>query len=217
MKTFNVFFFIILAGFSISCERDPKKPHYEFFPEMVRSVPYDAFAPNPNTGKKQTLLRPVVGTIPRGFMPYPFSADETGLQAAKVNLKNPSPNTPEILAQGKALYSNFCLICHGTGGEGDGPLIPKYPNPPSFKSKNSRKLTEGQLYHIITVGSGEMAPYASQVAPIDRWKIVRYLQVLQGKTKEELASENAPQAESQPESQPESLPMTNNEEKSDET
>ncbi|MDX1386531.1 MAG: c-type cytochrome [bacterium] len=186
----KIFVALVFLFSSLACERDPKKPAYEFLPEMTRSVPYDAFAPNPNTPSGKTLLKPVAGTIPRGFTPYPYGADEEGLAQASRELKNPIPFSPEILAEGKELYNTFCLICHGAGGKGDGPLIPKYPNPPSFTSKSSKNLTPGALYHIMTKGSGEMASYASQVSPEDRWKIVYFVQVLQGKTPEEIKGES---------------------------
>ena len=40
-------------------------------------------------------------------------------------------STADTLAQGHALYSTFCFVCHGEHGKGDGPLIPRIPNPPA--------------------------------------------------------------------------------------
>lgn len=176
-----------------ACERDLKKPNYEFLPEMVESIPYDSFAPNPITKDRKTLQVPVRGTIPRGHLPYPFSSSPEDAQRASLELKNPTPPSPGSLARGKALYENNCLICHGVTGKGDGPLIPKYPNPPSFTSKNSRNLSEGSLFHTITVGSGEMGAYGSQIEPKDRWKLVSYVQTLQGPKSPKTQKEKAPQ------------------------
>lgn len=163
-----------------ACDQDTKRPNYEYLPDMVQSVPYDAFAPNPNTPKGQTLMLPVPGTIPRGFMPYPYPNTPEGAEQAGRELKNPIPFTPKALARGEFLYKNFCLVCHGETGEGDGPLIPKYPNPPAFASKDLKMFPEGRLFHVITYGSGQMASYASQIRQADRWKLVYYLQTLQG-------------------------------------
>jgi mono/diheme cytochrome c family protein len=33
-------------------------------------------------------------------------------------------------AQGKALYQEKCLMCHGKNGEGDGPLASSFADPP---------------------------------------------------------------------------------------
>lgn len=164
------------------CGRDPQKKAYRYMPDMVESVPYDAFAPNPNTATGQTLLAPPAGTISRGHLPYRFANTPEDAERAGLELQNPIPLTPEALARGKRVYENFCLVCHGTSGKGDGPLIPKYPNPPSLSSKTVAAFPAGRLYHVITVGSvsGLMAAYAGQIAPADRWRLVHYLQTLQG-------------------------------------
>lgn len=170
-----------LAGMA-ACDSSPKQPGYEFLPDMVRSVPYDAFAPNPNFKDGKTLQRPPEGTIPRGFMPYPYGATPEEAQRASLELKNPVPFSPAALARGEKVYRNFCLICHGETGQGDGPLIPKYPNPPSLTGKAITQYSDGRLFHIVTKGSGEMASYASQIRPEDRWKLVFYLRKMQGLT-----------------------------------
>ncbi len=174
-----------------ACQRDPKQPGYEFIPEMVHAVPYEAFAPNPNTADGKTLQRPVPGTIPRGYLPYLYRDDRA---RAATLLNNPLPRSPTVLSQGQHSYETFCLVCHGVMGKGDGPLIPKFPNPPSFHTKSMKALTEGDLYHVITVGSGQMESYASQIAPEDRWALVHYVRELQGLGTEEqpVAEEDAP-------------------------
>lgn len=176
--TLTLFFVLMFVGL-VSCERNPKKPGTEFLPEMVHSIPYDAFAPNPVNPDGKTLQSPAPGSIPRGFSPHHYGTTPEEAERAGRELTNPVPLTPETLARGKRVYETFCAICHGPEGKGDGPLIPKYPNPPSYTSKNVREYPEGRLYHIITRGSGIMASYASQISPEDRWKLVRYVQTLQ--------------------------------------
>lgn len=176
--TRTVLIFIVALALS-ACERNPKKPGFEFMPDMARSVPYDAYAPNPLTGDGKTLQPPPEGSIPRGFEPFHYGATPEEAARAGRELANPIPATPESMARGKKLYERFCLECHGTQGKGDGPLIPKFPNPPSFTSKAVREYPEGRLYHVISRGSGMMASYASQIAPEDRWKIVHYVRSLQ--------------------------------------
>lgn len=171
-----------------ACERNPKKPAFELLPDMARSVPYDAYAPNPLTRDGKTLQPPPEGSIPRGFEPFAYGATPEEAVRAGNELRNPLPPTPENLARGKILFDRFCLTCHGQAGKGDGPLIPKFPNPPSFTSKAVREYPEGRFYHIISRGSGMMASYASQIAPEDRWRIVHYLRTLtspQGQTNSE--------------------------------
>ena len=177
MKKPHLIFLLLL--FAVACERNPKKTGYEFLPDMARSVPYDAFAPNPVTPDGKTLQKPPAGSIPRGYMPYHYGTAPEEAERAGRELVNPIGITPESLARGKKVYENYCLVCHGDQGKGDGPLIPKFPNPPSFTSKNVQAYPEGRLFHIVTRGSGMMPSHASQISPEDRWKLVRYVQTLQ--------------------------------------
>jgi mono/diheme cytochrome c family protein len=171
---------LVSAAATFACERNPKKPGFELLPDMARSVPYDAYAPNPLTKDGKTLQPPPEGSIPRGFEPFPYGATPEEAERAGRELQNPVAATPENLARGKKLYDRFCLVCHGAEGKGDGPLIPKFPNPPSFTSKAVREYPEGRLYHVISRGAGMMQSYASQIAPEDRWRIVHYVRTLQG-------------------------------------
>jgi mono/diheme cytochrome c family protein len=152
---------------------------WEYMPDMVRSVPYDAFAPNPAARNGSTLQQPVAGTIPRGFLPFRYRATEAEAERAGRELVNPFPADPQTLAEGRRLYETFCVVCHGARGEGDGPLVPKIPNPPSYTSERVRRMPAGQLFHVMTLGSGRMPSYASQVSADERWKIAGYVKTLQ--------------------------------------
>jgi mono/diheme cytochrome c family protein len=145
-------------------------------PDMAHSVPYDSFAPNPNTRDGKTLQAPVAGTVPRGFLPLHYRASPADAERAGRELHDPGLN--EDAARGRLLYATFCLVCHGAQGRGDGPLVPRIPNPPSYTSERVRGLPAGRIYHVITYGSGRMPSYAAQVPPGDRWPIVREVQRL---------------------------------------
>jgi mono/diheme cytochrome c family protein len=152
---------------------------FTYMPDMARSVPYNAFAPNPVTRDGKTLQAPVPGTIPRGFQPLRYGATPEEAVRAGRELQNPIPAGAEALARGRALYETFCLVCHGTQGQGDGPLVPRIPNPPSYTSDRVRQMPAGQILHVITYGSGRMPSYAAQVSLPERWLIVHYVGTLQ--------------------------------------
>jgi mono/diheme cytochrome c family protein len=158
---------------------DRERPGFEYMPDMASSLPYDSVAPNPATRDGKTLQAPVSGTIPRGYLPFPYAATPGEAERAGRELVNPVPRTPEALAQGQALYQTFCAVCHGEQGAGDGPLVPRIPNPPSYASERVRAMPAGQLYHVVTRGAGRMPPYALQITPAQRWLIVHYVQTLQ--------------------------------------
>ena len=151
---------------------------FEYMPDMAESVPYNAFAPNPVTHDGKTLQPPPAGTVPRGFRPFRYAATPEDAVRAGSELHNPVEASPQTLAKGQALYETFCLVCHGKDGKGDGPLVPKIPNPPSYSSTRVRDMLPGQIFHVITRGSGRMPSYAAQIPYDDRWFIVLYVGAL---------------------------------------
>lgn len=52
---------------------------------------------------------------------------------------------------GRALYNNYCFVCHGMEGKGNGPLAKQLPKKPANLSDNSRMKTRSdkQLLSII--------------------------------------------------------------------
>jgi mono/diheme cytochrome c family protein len=146
---------------------------------------------------------PPAGTIPyvegegaEVFMPYrhgaPINADKShglygmrqdsaGFTNAKFD-KNPIAFSDDVLKEGKVLYERFCIHCHGENGGGDGtiPGSGKYPPPPAYDGP-LKDRTAGEIFYVITYGKGAMGSHASQVNKEERWKIVYYVQKLQGK------------------------------------
>jgi mono/diheme cytochrome c family protein len=170
---------LIVVGYACNTTTESSKRGYEYMPDMVYSVAYDSFAPNPVTRNRITLQRPVKGTIPRGFLPFHFGPTAAEAERAGRELENPIPTTTKTLREGRELYETFCRICHGERGEGDGPLVPHIPNPPSYRSERVRSMRPGQIFHVISFGSGRMPSYATQIAAAERWMIVSYVGQLQ--------------------------------------
>ena len=150
-----------------------------FFPDMVQSVPYDSFAENPVFRDGKTQQNPPPGTVARGPLAFAYAAGpEEALRAGR-ELKNPLAATPENLKRGDLVFHTICFTCHGPLGEGDGPIIPRFPQPPSLTAAHARTLPDGQIFHIITRGQNLMPAHAAQVLPEDRWRLVLYLRSLQ--------------------------------------
>jgi mono/diheme cytochrome c family protein len=166
-----------------SCGKmDPNSPGVEYMPDMYRSPSYESNAYTTFLGDSVQANRiPVKGTIARGFMPYTLTNDSTGYGLAGRTLRDPFPSSPEIIAEGKAIYGKFCVHCHGEAGHGDGKVGLKLPGPPPAYDGPLKDLPEGKMFHTITYGKGLMGSHASQLSVDDRWKVVRYVQTLQGK------------------------------------
>jgi mono/diheme cytochrome c family protein len=163
--------------FMCSCTRNPKERGWEIFPDMVHAVPYESFSENPVTPDGKTLLAAPPGTIARGKLDPLKSA---------LSADNKTETVPQNVnwARAKYVFEHQCLMCHGPEGKGDGPLIPKFPNPPSFTSKRVRDLTLDEIYAAITSGVGQMPPHALQILPHDRILVTKYVKTLSGTSSE---------------------------------
>jgi mono/diheme cytochrome c family protein len=170
----------LLCAWGLACGGDPGKPRTEVLPDMVDSVPYDAFAPNPNTRDGKTLMAPPRGAVPRGPLPFRFGTSKEEAERAGRELTNPYVDEAAVLARGEVIFQTFCYECHGREGKADGPVVPKFPPPPSLLADHARSLRDGQIFHIVTLGQGLMPPHAAQVEPDDRWRVARYIRKLQG-------------------------------------
>jgi mono/diheme cytochrome c family protein len=185
---------IITAASCTSPSEDSKSTGTEYMPDMYRGPAYETYTTNPNFKDSMTSRLPVAGTIARGnavytdvdrqmshdFMMANYPQTPEGYDAAGSGLKNPVSLTENSLAEGKRLYENYCLICHGSTGQGDGPVVQRNgPKPPAYTSEQLKDLSEGKMFHSIHYGKNMMGSHASQLTPTQRWTIIRYVQTLQ--------------------------------------
>jgi mono/diheme cytochrome c family protein len=183
-RTLNVLLLAALAASLVlhwGIRRDPARPNREFLPEMVRTPRYNAFAPNPNFPDGKTLQRPEPGTIPRGYLPLHYSATPAEALRAGEELQNPfSLDDAHAVQRGSFVFTNFCQVCHGPAGRGDGPVALRgFPAPPSLAAERAVNMKDGQMFHILSYGQGNMPPYASQLSREDRWKVIVFVRSLQ--------------------------------------
>lgn len=167
-----------------------------FMPDMYRGPAIEMFEPYNDT---ISALKPVEGTIPRGFMAYDhYPADQAGYDSAKVHLEMPKsfPTDSMTLAEGAKLYKIFCSQCHGDKGDGQGVLVKneKFLGVPNYAD---REITEGSIFHVVTYGKGVMGSHASQITPKERWKITQHVLKLRAEltTGEDTKTENEEAAE----------------------
>ena len=171
-----VFIWSLVFGSWCLSSCSSNKRAWEYMPDMadqpsLKSQKYEADMPH-----HRGMLTPPEGTIPRGYEPYPYKNDP---EAAGKNLQNPLPKTEAVLLGGQKTFNIYCSACHGLKGLGDGPVVPKFPKPPSLQSEKVRGWPDGRIFHVITVGQNLMPSYASQINAQQRWAVIRYLRALQ--------------------------------------
>lgn len=170
----------LCAALIAACGGDPTQPRREILPEMVDAVPYESFSQSGVTRDGKTMMRPPEGTIPRGRLPFRYGSGPEEAARAGRELASPIAATPQHLKRGEALFRTYCVPCHGREGLGDGPVIPKFPTPPSLVAPHAKALPDGQVFHIISRGQGLMPSHAAQIVQEDRWMIVAHVRKLQG-------------------------------------
>lgn len=117
------------------------------------------------------------GAAERHMMQPLVSADKLAEARA---LTSPLPDSPETVAQGKALYNGrgTCFNCHGKEGGGDGPVAAQLdPSPRNFQHHGFwRHRTEGEIFWVIKHGSPGtgMIGFAGQLTDEEIWAIIQY-------------------------------------------
>lgn len=107
--------------------------------------------------------------------------DSAGLRNSKSDV-NPIPFTEKVGTEGKELFGIYCIHCHGEKGDGQGTVVTnsneKYPSPGAYRTD----LYAGEIFYTITYGKNAMGAHASQLNPIERWKVVYHVESLIGRT-----------------------------------
>jgi len=185
LNAFLFVVFVLLAIVNLVVGRDFSKPNVVLFSNyvysMMRSIPFNALSPNPYFDNGATLQTPPENTIARGRMPLHYQPTEEDAQRAGRELSNPvAEPTQDVISRGRVVYNNYCLPCHGASGAGDGPVAQRgYPPPPPLTAENAINMKDGQIFHILTYGQGNMPRYAPQISREDRWKVITYLRTMQ--------------------------------------
>jgi len=175
-----------LASLSSCGKKDANSPGVEFFPDMYRSPSLEYYSVHTVDGDTVNNAKlPVNGTVARGYIPYTYPNTPEGYEQAGLQLKNPlnSEMRENWELEGEVLYGKFCVHCHGSAGAGDGKVAGKLPGPPPAYDGALKNLPEGKIFHSITYGKNSMGSHASQLTAEERWKLVYYVQKLQGNNK----------------------------------
>ncbi|HKK70447.1 MAG TPA: cytochrome c [Candidatus Krumholzibacteria bacterium] len=171
MKSRRIGIALIAAAFlavSTGCADMKDQPRFE---------PYEQSDFFPDGRASREL---VDGTVPRGFLreddAYYRGLTDDGTFVERI----PAAVDAAMLERGRERYDIFCSPCHSMTGDGNGMIVQRgYKQASSYHQPRLRAIEDGYLYDVITNGFGQMAGYASQIDPEDRWAIVAYIRALQ--------------------------------------
>ena len=188
-----VFTGLLLVG--SACKKGHNDTGVEYAPQMYDAVgyePYRQIKPNTINDKGLNMRIPARGTVarPNYHITYGSGGNKTtdlmiynipkdSILIAERSLTNPIPETEVSLTQGKELYTQYCIHCHGEEGKGNGTVGVVYKGVPSYSADAYKYMNDGHIFHVITHGKGRMWPHGSQITAEERWKIVQYVHTLQ--------------------------------------
>ena len=112
---------------------------------------------------------------------------------------NPTKATPASLAEARRFYGFDCAMCHGKEGDGKGDLVDEmklqmhdWREPAAVE-----KMTDGELFYIVTKGKGQMPGEGTRMSAEQRWQLVNLVRSFAKK-------EGAPKPKEEP--KPDSTP-----------
>ena len=105
--------------------------------------------------------------------------------AYKLLEQTPSNSTPSFRL-GQRIFKNYCVLCHGKNGEGDGKMAKIIKNPPPFNLTKS-SASDDYLMKVISKGgeamnrSPRMPPWGDQFSKPEIESIIMYINSLRGR------------------------------------
>ncbi len=92
------------------------------------------------------------------------------------DIANPLKGNTAATMEGKKLFTQLCVVCHGEKGKGDGvggaALNPK---PRNFTLDKTQNQTDGEFFWKLSEGRIPMASYKTILTTNQRWQLVNYL------------------------------------------
>jgi len=145
---------------------------------MERQPKYRPFGANPFFEDGRAMRAPPAGTVPRERITQrpeiTAGKDRTGHDVSGI----PIAVTPALMASGRARFDIYCAICHGTLGDGVGPVSAKMSLRPPPSLHTLRNPSAAHLFQVMGEGFGLMPSYAAQLTVQERWAVAAYIEAL---------------------------------------
>jgi mono/diheme cytochrome c family protein len=133
-----------------------------------------------------SMRQPVPGTVPIGGLKedaaFFTGKGADGQFVATIPETVPVIKNEALVERGRQRYVIYCQPCHDARGDGKGILFQRGNVPTaSFHQDKILKYPDGQIFDVITNGTGLMAGYRWPIPPADRWAIIAYVRELERK------------------------------------
>jgi mono/diheme cytochrome c family protein len=95
--------------------------------------------------------------------------------------ENPVAADETSVARGAQLFSIHCQMCHGTGGEGNGPIAPFLVNfkPANLTQSVVQDKSDGALFLTVTNGVTDRMPALNENLTVrERWDVINFIRTL---------------------------------------
>ncbi|MAE45467.1 MAG: cytochrome C [Planctomycetes bacterium] len=171
---------LVLLALESLLRPNPRERNYEAFTEMVYSRAAESLSPSASLPGAMTQQSVAPGVVIRGQLPFHYGPGPEEAQRAGRELLNPYTDEPHVLARGAEIYLRFCTVCHAGDGGGQGPVVKRgMLPPPPLGAARALEIKDGEMFHVLTLGQGNMGSYAAQISAADRWKVIRHVRLLQ--------------------------------------
>jgi mono/diheme cytochrome c family protein len=122
----------------------------------------------------------VVSLAPIPIQTAQTSRSWTAPPEAKTS-KNPVASNEASVDQGKKLFREYCVDCHGAKGDGKGGMAASLKRRPAdLSSAQTRSLTDGEIFWRISKGD-DIMPSFEKTFPLSveqRWQLVNFVRTL---------------------------------------
>src|SRR4029077_8778904 len=110
-------------------------------------------------------------------------ADDSKVPAEAVARANPVKSSAEGLAEARKVFGYDCEMCHGAKGDGKGDVVEsmKLTMHDWREPATLAKMTDGEIFYIITKGKGKMMAEGDRVPEKLRWNLVNLVRVMAAK------------------------------------
>ena len=199
LRNFFIFYFfllvLVLTGLGLRGCKSSRRP-IEIFPDMDRQNRSHEQGTSPFFADGRADRPKVPGTVPTTTAleanyahlvpPHAFQENSyfgTGKKAdGSFGTGLPIDVDYDGFDRGQQLFEQFCKVCHGRTGDGQGVLKdPRYGfgTIANLHDQRIQDLPDGEIFNTITWGKNTMGAYGAKLRPKERWEVILYVRGLQ--------------------------------------